>query len=72
VSKRSLFPQSRRHIWVYDKDWAFLDSHFGDTSESRMGVGAMVREIVHNYCERLKARQAGVEDQARQVTGEAK
>jgi hypothetical protein len=62
VSKRSLFPQSRRHIWVYDKDWAFLDAHFGDQSESKMGVGAMVREIVHNYVERLKARQQSAED----------
>jgi hypothetical protein len=66
MSKRSLFPQSRRHIWVYDKDWAFLDAHFGDQSESKMGVGAMVREIVHNYVERLKARQAGAQDTEQQ------
>lgn len=56
MSRRAKFPQSRRHVFVYDKDWAFLETHYGLQSPSKLGPGATIREIVHNYVERLRAR----------------
>ncbi len=64
MSKRARYPQSRRHVFIYDKDWEFLEAHYGLQSDSKMGTGATVREIIHNYVERLKARTQQSLDQA--------
>lgn len=65
MSKKSLLPQSRRHIWVYDEDFEYLEKAFGKDTPSRMGVGPMVREIIHTYVKALRAREAARVEQRR-------
>jgi hypothetical protein len=57
VSKKSLFPQSRRHIFIYDEDWDFLDKWYSKTSPFPIGVGAACRDIIHQRVQFLKAKQ---------------
>jgi hypothetical protein len=41
---RSELPQRRRHTWIYDEDWAWLEQrHPG------IDVGPQIREIIHAY-----------------------
>src|ERR1700733_6894468 len=62
MSRRALLPQSRRHVLVFDEDWAWLESAFGVYSPSRMGPGAAVRQIVHRYVKWLREREQGLLD----------
>ena len=67
MSKRSTEPQSRRHVFVFDSDWEYLNQVYGMDSPSRLGAGAAVRMIV-----RAKVRQLReLEAQARCQTPEA-
>lgn len=50
--RRSTEPQSRRHIWVFDEDWAYLEKHFGEA----LGVGPSIRQIVRLYVNQLRAK----------------
>lgn len=54
MSRRSIQPQSRRHIWVYDKDWEFINTFL-----VRPGLppGAWVREAVHKFVGHLRENQ---------------
>ena len=70
MSRRSVLPQGRRHIWVYDEDWEFLTEHFGPDSPSKMGVGPSIRNIVHIYVKRLRAKQQELIDQKEEPAGE--
>lgn len=53
MSRKALLPQSRRHLWIYDEDWAFLRKNFDNNG----GVGPIVRQIIHLYVGNLKAKQ---------------
>ena len=64
MSKKPIFPQSRRHIFVYDEDWEFLETHFGLTSQSRIGTSTTIREIVHKWVKHLKNKQSAGESPA--------
>ena len=55
MSKRSVLPQSRRHILVYDEDWEFLDTAFGKDTEKPIGVGVAIRQLIHASVSRMKA-----------------
>lgn len=55
MSKKSVLPQSRRHIWVYDEDWEFL-SHWNQSTRGP-GNGATIREIIHNRVRAAKEKQ---------------
>lgn len=54
MSKKSERAQSRRHVMVYDEDWAWLEANFGSASEKKIGVGTMIKRIVHTYVRRLR------------------
>ena len=56
MSKRAIRPQSRRHILVYDEDWKWLETAFGASSPGRLGVGPIIRQIVHLYVGRLRSK----------------
>lgn len=55
MSKKLEAPQSRRHIWVFDEDWEFLERYFGKASENRTGVGPTIRRIIQIYVGNLRA-----------------
>ena len=52
-------PKSRRHIFVYDEDWEFLERHFGPRAPTsqRIGVGNISAEIIHAKVAELRARE---------------
>lgn len=58
MSRRLPLPQSRRHVLIFDEDWNFLNTWFGDSSTVKTGVGPAIRAIVHQRVEYLKAKQA--------------
>ena len=45
VSKKSLLPQHRRHIFIYDEDWEWLSERYGADGL----VSAAIRAIIHKY-----------------------
>lgn len=62
MSKRSELPQSRRHVLIFDEDWAFLIEHYGPSSPSPIGVGVAVRKIIHAKVGALRVMHAELMD----------
>jgi hypothetical protein len=56
VSKKSPLPQTRRHVFLFDEDWAYLLLHYGPDSVNKVGVSETVKSIIHAYVKRMKAR----------------
>lgn len=54
--RKGKLPQTRRHILVYDEDWAFLHQWFGKNSPIS-SVSEAVRAIIHDKVREFKARQ---------------
>lgn len=65
MSKKSVLPQSPRHILVYDEDWDFLMQHYGPGSAKPLGVSRSIREIIHQRVLGLKAKQVNALDRLR-------
>lgn len=66
MTRRSLLPQSRRHIFVYDEDWSWLSDNFGILAlnpRNRVGVSFAIREIIHRRVRELRAQQEQQLDQ---------
>lgn len=57
MSKKSFEPMVSRHVDLYKSDWDFLEAHFGRDSATKIGVGRMVREILHRKVKKLQAMQ---------------
>ena len=56
MSRRSLYPQTARHIPIRDDDWSYLSQMFDRTGGvHRIGVSIAIRSIIHAYVERLRA-----------------
>lgn len=56
MSKKAQFPQSPHHILVFDEDWEYLQRTYGAESGNRLGVSPIIRQIIHAYVQRLRAR----------------
>ena len=65
MSAKARRPQSRRHILVFDEDWEYLDAIYGTASTNRLGVGPAIREVIHTYVSKLKAKTEAILDEAR-------
>lgn len=49
---------------VFDRDWQLLEARFSRLlGPDRPGSSAVVRALVHKFCERLRAREAQGRDQ---------
>lgn len=61
MSKKSILPKSRRHIWVYDEDWEFLTkwrkSTPGFSNDEVYGNGAIICEMIHKRVLAAKDQQ---------------
>lgn len=70
MSKKSELPQTRRHVLVFDEDWAWLEAQYGQYSASRIGTGTAIKTIIHHQVRALRQR---VEDNldARRPAAEA-
>lgn len=62
MTRKSITPSSRRHIWVFDDDWEYLEKKFGPATESRFGVGPAIRQIIHLYVGNLRAKEQSLVD----------
>ena len=56
MSKKSLLPQSPRHFLIYDEDWDYLETRFGQSGLHPVGVSNVIRALIHR--EVLKWREA--------------
>ncbi len=77
MPKLSNLPSSRRHIMVYDEDWAFLSEHFAKGTEANMGEGVAVRELIHKRVIAMRQAIADKQEEAmarlqREQVGEQK
>ena len=52
MRKKSILPQSRRHVLIFNEDWEFLERSFG----ASISVSEAIRKIVHQRCNDLRAR----------------
>lgn len=48
----------RKHIWMYQDDWDFLEQTFG--APGQIGTSAAIRLMVRKYINQLRERGAGV------------
>jgi hypothetical protein len=71
MSKRAELPQSRRHVLIFDEDWAWLDTQYGPYSKSRLGTGVAVRKIVHQRVQQLRqAEQDRIDSRQNEVAAD--
>lgn len=70
MSKRHTRPTSRHHVLIEDDDWALLSQMYGAGSTQEVGIGAVVRAIVHQACNKIRARQEQAIDGLRQEVRE--
>lgn len=48
MSKKALLPQSVHHVYIYDEDWEFLETRFGQRHGIEpVGVSFVLKELVH-------------------------
>ena len=57
MSKRAKLPQTSRHVPIYNEDWEFAKTYWGQGSGRELGPGPAVREIVHLYIKSIRAKQ---------------
>lgn len=64
MPKRSALPQSRHHLMLFDEDWEYLSSRYGASGvTSHVGVGEVIRALVHKAVRQLRAAETEVRDQ---------
>lgn len=59
MTRRSVEPTRRFHLFLYKRDLDYLERRFGAgaASAQRLGVGTACREIIHNRVKQLRARE---------------
>lgn len=67
MSKRVVRPSTRRHVHIYDEDWALLEEAYRQPENGVAGVGTAVREILHSFCNRIRAKSEAKLDLAADV-----
>lgn len=67
MAKKSTLPQSRRHILVFDEDWAFIETHFGPNSFRPLGTGPAIRMIIHQKVLQLRGLQETRRDERKKA-----
>lgn len=45
---------SRRHVWIYDEDWEFLQSLYGAGGKTEVGTSKMIRNIIQIFVKRKR------------------
>ncbi len=54
---------------IYDEDWVWLEQNYGAHSDKPVGVGTMVKKIVHTYVVKLREAVVQLQDEARAGAG---
>jgi len=55
MPRRSIYPQSRRHLWLYDDDWRFIERFIAQ--QSRLSPGSWCREVIHKVVQQIREDQ---------------
>ena len=45
---------TRRHCWINDEDWDFLQQQYGPGTASNSSAGQMIRKIVGAYTRKVR------------------
>lgn len=65
MSKKARFPQTPRHVLIYDEDWAYLESRFGPAGVKPVGVSTVVRALIHREVLAWREAENAATDAAR-------
>lgn len=59
MTRRTVEPTRRFHLFLYKRDLDYLERRFGQgaASAQRLGVGTACREIIHDRVKKLQARE---------------
>jgi len=57
MSRKSIAPQSRRHIWIYDEDWEYIEQRFGKGTAANIGIGPAIRRMIQVYVANLRSKE---------------
>lgn len=67
MTRKSLLPQSRRHVHIYDEDWQYLASVYnGSGTQAIRGPNQAIREIVHRAVMRIRENENSIITKAKQ------
>jgi len=64
--QRTGLPQTRRHVWIFDQDWEYLEANFGAQSAKPIGTSRTVRTLIHNWVNGQKAKAQALIDASAQ------
>jgi hypothetical protein len=67
--RKSIRPQSRRHLWLYDEDWDFVATHIA--TRTGLAPGSWVREMLHRIVLQLREERYLQNEAAEKLWNEA-
>jgi hypothetical protein len=47
MSRKARLPQTPRHVLIYDEDWEYLETRFGQVGIRPIGVSNVIRAVIH-------------------------
>lgn len=71
MPKRSDLPSSKKSLPIYDEDWEFLFDRYGPGGLQAIGVGPVIREIVHRKVKEIRAKEQDRLDEAAEGVADA-
>jgi hypothetical protein len=63
--RKSIRPQSRRHLWLYDEDWFFITKHI--SPRTGLQPGSWTREMIHRIVIQLREEKASQSEAAQKL-----
>lgn len=58
MTRRVAQRYSAHHVLIFDEDWELLEAQFDrNYGLQRIGTGKAIRDLVHHWCNRVRARE---------------
>lgn len=57
MSKKSIMPQTSRHIIIYDEDWELLETCYGASGLKPIGISTVLRALIHQFVTQIREAQ---------------
>lgn len=68
MSKKAPFPQTRRHVMIYDEDWTWLVQNYGVGSHgAALGISGFIKNVVNQRIRGMRAKANGELDRLRDL-----
>lgn len=71
MSKKSIMPQTARHIIIFDEDWEILETCYGSAGLKPVGISTVLRALIHQFVTQIREAQAVVTTTAKRSTTHA-